>query len=303
MRLSSPTLRTLLAVFLAAASRAGAQTASESIPVSLVNALFGGGGREIRTLYFVGVVPPGWPSTLTPPAPATVLGATQGRRQLTAVFVDSVTRDPLPAYERRLRDAGWSRPAMQSLMFGRGGFQSGDGRMPFWCSDAGRVTTNLRPAAGSASYLRIVYESMPRGTCAPAPDSMPFGREGDPRLTLLAIPPLYAPPGLRSEGGGGGSGGTSINASTRFDSTTMTPAALLDHYGAQLASAGWTAFPVSVNPSFASQLFEARDALKRSWHGVLIVMPTGTTRDVTLIMTRPDDRSGRAMSSGALTPR
>src|SRR5688500_12170671 len=81
---------------LSAGSAARAPTASETVPVELVPALFGG-GRVSGTQYFVGVTPPGWPTALVPSASARALGGTRSRRRVVAVFVDSASREPLAA--------------------------------------------------------------------------------------------------------------------------------------------------------------------------------------------------------------
>ena len=46
----------------------------------------------------------------------------------------------------------------------------------------------------------------------------------------------------------------------------------------------------TLDATFVAQLFEARDESGTTWRGTLLVVPNGTTRDVPLMMSRPDIR-------------
>jgi hypothetical protein len=281
----------LALVFLSAGATARAQTTSETIPVDLVNALFSSGGANDQE-FFVGATPQGWPAALLPSAPARTLGGIRSPRQLVAVFVDSTSREPFAAYERTIQNAGFARPSSRgSVGFLNGGFQGGEGRISLWCSDSAQVITSSQSSTRALTYIRVTYATAePRSICSPMSGSPMMRRDRDPRFTQLAIPPLYPPSGVQTTGSGSGGSGNTMHATTSLDSTSLTPAAVLQHYSAQLVAAGWTAMSSPTSTSFASQLFEARDDLKRTWHGVLLVMSTGAKRNVTLMMARPEDR-------------
>lgn len=271
-------------VFAASAYDLPAQNSSPSLPADLVTALFVGtnatGGSAVQ--YYVGAPPPGWPSALLPAPPAVMVGGMKSTRQLTTVFADSTARLPLSAYLKRIEDAGWTKPAMDDAA----GFQSGDDRYGFWCSDSARVTATLVPGAGSMANVRVTYVPMPRGTCVPTPRAS----AGRPRASLLTLPVLRPPAGVRFTTSGGSSGSNSLTSSTGLVDATIDAAAVLAHYSAQLTAAGWRTYAPTLKPTFVAQLFEARDDSGATWRGTLLVVPNGTTRDVTLMMSRPDTR-------------
>jgi hypothetical protein len=293
MRDLRPRLRPRLfcAALLAGTGALSAQTPSTSVPVDLANVLLAPSSGVYDPQYFVGAAPPGWPVTLAPESPARVLGGLRHPRQLTMVFVDSTVRQPLAAYVRKIETAGLTRPASppQHGFASSGGFQSTDGRLPFWCTDSARVRVTARPDMAGLTQVRVAYEMLPAGTCAPS-ERTAARMQGSPTLTQLKLPPLLPPAGMLSRGAGGGGGGSSIHASVRFDTTTISPAELLAHYSVQLVKAGWTAYPPTVNGSFVGQPFEALDEQRRTWRGTLLVMPTGIACEVTILMARPDDR-------------
>ena len=274
----------LCGVFAASANDLEAQNASSSLPADLVTALLGGPGAMGASgfQYYVGAPPPGWPSALVPAPPAVMVGGMKGSRQLTAVFADSTARLPLSAYLKRIEDAGWTKPAADNAA----GFQLGDGQYGFWCSDSARVTASLNPGAGSMAYVRVTYLPMPRGTCVPTPRASAVRS----RPSLLTLPVLRPPAGARFTTSGGSSGSNSLASSTRLIDATIDAAQVLAHYSAQLTAAGWRTFAPTLDATFVAQLFEARDDSGTTWRGTLLVVPNGTTRDVTLMMSRPDIR-------------
>ena len=274
----------LCGVFAASANELESQSASSSLPADLVTALLAGpgsvGGSAIK--YYVGAPPPGWPSALLPAPPAVIVGGRQGTPQLTAVFADSTVRLPLSAYVKRIEDAGWTKPAADNAA----GFQREDARYGFWCSDSARVTASLVPGVGSMAYVRVTYLPMPRGTCVPTPG----GSADRSRPSLLTLPVLRPPAGARFTMSGGGSSSNSLQSNARLIDATIDAAQVLAHYSAQLTAAGWRAFAPALDTTLVAQLFEARDDSGTTWRGTLLVVPNGTTRDVTLMMSRPDTR-------------
>lgn len=276
----------MLGIALVAGSRAlPAQTTSQSVPPELVTALFSGGiYASPSSRYFVGVVPPDWPTELVPAPPITVSGGMRHGDSRYAVFVDSAARHPLDTLRRQLEAAGWTRPPSDPPQGFTGGFQDDDGRYRFWCRDSVRAMLASTRGVGGLTYVRVGLETMRRDPCVPK------ARAGAMELAALKLPPLLPPDGIRSIGGGSGSGERSLTATTRLTDSTMSAAAVLAHYSAQLAKAGWTAYPPVSTTAFASQALEARDKDGMPWYGMLLVIPSAAAREVSIMMSRTSTR-------------
>jgi hypothetical protein len=150
---------------------------------------------------------------------------------------------------------------------------------------------DLWPASISVTHVRVTYEPKALSGCTGASREPEQRPAPEPRFVTLVLPALRAPYGLASRGSTSSGGGrNSVDASTRFDSTTMTPEALLAHYARQLVDAGWTSYSPAAHRTFSAQLFEARDELGRTWRGTLMVVPSGASRAISLTMSRPDDQ-------------
>jgi hypothetical protein len=98
-----------------------------------------------------------------------------------------------------------------------------------------------------------------------------------PRHGTIAIPRLSAPLALRSDSGGGSSGGG--DHTTRHIRVTTEVAApdLLPAYASQLADAGWRLGALQTTPTSAVQWLEANDESGRVWRGLLAVYANGTS--------------------------
>jgi hypothetical protein len=268
------------------------------VPAELVTALFGGGSS---TRYYVGVVPPGWPAELVPTPPMAVSGGMQNGSRLAAVFADSSTRHPADSIRKRLEVAGWVRPPDERPQgFEAHGFQSSEPRYWFWCRDSLRASIASTAASG-LTYVRVNLDPVRGQPCMPGVSSVSSVSSGSGvasassmrRMSLppLALPSLPPPPGLyATRSGGGSSSDGSMNASTQLADSTMSAAAVLAHYAAQLAKGGWTVYPATTADLFAVQPLQARDKDGAVWYGMLTVLPSAKTREVTITMTRLEAR-------------
>jgi hypothetical protein len=249
-----------------------------SLPVSLVTALFSGSQPVGRgTVYTVGDLPAGWPMELWPPGSA-ALGGMKDGRMLVAVFSDT-TRRPLAGYLAQLRNAGFTQPATRG-----NGFASSGGPFSWYCRDSATVTARMVPSPAGVSYLRVSYTRGSRPSCSL--QDIPLPR----RPEVLELPELPPPAGLQSGHAGSSASSNGISAEGELRGTSVTPAALLAHYARLLTAAGWTADVSASDSSSAVQLFRARDAGGRQWHGALSVFATATGRNVALVMNPEDAR-------------
>ena len=264
---------------LAAAAPCLAQGTQAPLPASLVTALFSGMESVGRgTVYTIGEPPAGWPIELQPSGGTVVGGMAQGRT-LVAVFADT-SPHPLTAYHTRLRDAGFTQPAPRA----GNGFNSSGGPFNWYCRDSTVVTARMAPGPEGTSYLRVSYAPGMRASCSTPQPSFPRSK------TVLELPSLPPPAGVRSGRGGGSAGENEVSSEGVLDERTLAPSALLAHYAKLLTAAGWTAMGVTSDSSTAAQLFRARDTSGRTWHGVLSIFATTTGRELMLEM-RPDEET------------
>jgi hypothetical protein len=250
-----------------------------------VTALFNGANyASERSRYTVGVVPPNWPADLVPAPPVTVVGGMFSGNQRIAVFVDSTTRHPLESLRRQLETTGWARPRTELLQGFISGFQEDEARVGFLCRDSVRALLASTRSTGGLTYVRVGLETMRGEPCVPRTRAAVLD------APTLRLPLLFAPPGIRTTGGESGSTGRTTIASTRLADSTISAATLLAHYGAQLVKAGWTVHPPTTTAAFATQALETRDKDGVSWYGMMLVIPTSSSRDVSIMMNRTSSR-------------
>jgi hypothetical protein len=257
--------------------RLAAQAEATQLPASLVTALLVGNraGTAGSGHYYVGVLPPGFPASLSPAAPAVVVGGTTSGPQLVVVFADT-TRRFLASYLKGLEDSGWVQPVMEST----GGFQSGgDGRYSFYCHEGSRVSAMAVPGAPFGAYVQVTYQKIDINSCVNR-------RTMATRVSELVLPSLLPPTGTETSSSRSGGGSNEQSAQTHMTATSLPPAAIAAHYAAQLIAAGWTASSPASSEKVAAQQFDARDRDGKAWGGALVVVVVGSDRDVTLSMHR-----------------
>jgi hypothetical protein len=54
--------------------------------------------------------------------------------------------------------------------------------------------------------------------------------------------------------------------------------------------AGWTVHPPTATTTFATQALEARDRNGAAWYGMMVVIPSASTREVSIMMNRLSSR-------------
>lgn len=276
----------MLGLALAAGSRAlPAQTTPQPVPPELVTALFSSGNyASASSQYFVGIVPPGWPTALVPAPPILVSGGMLSGDRRYAVFVDSTARHPLDSLRRQLETAGWTQPRTEPAQGFTTGFQDDERHYGFWCRDSVRATLASTRGVGGLTYVRVGLGTMRGEPCVPRTRAAMLD------APALRLPLLFAPAGIATVGGQNGSSGNTTFTSARLVDSTTSAATVLAHYSAQLVNAGWTVHPPTTTAAFAAQAVEARDKDGVSWYGMMLVMPSAGTRDVSIVMSRSSSR-------------
>jgi hypothetical protein len=235
-------------------------------------------GVQQATQFSVGVLPPGYPTTLVPSGPVHIVGGmTSAAGEMIVVLADSTRR--LPAVmEQLFEQNGFTRPPPS-----RGsGFSPGFGSSSsYFCKDSAMVLA--MPLAGAErNFVRITYRvSHGRfGGCGGMRPSYATS-ESDVRLEL---PPLTAPSGVRVGLSGGGGSSSGVHSDAEMTGQGIVVADVLSHYSKQLVAAGWTASAPAIGERLAAQFFEAKDAKGGAWEGVLMVAGTATAIKLSLEM-------------------
>jgi len=204
--------------------------------------------------------------------------------QRIAVFVDSTARHPLETLRRQLETTGWARPRTELLQGFISGFQEDEARVGFLCRDSVRALLASTRSTDGLTYVRVGLETMRGEPCVPRTRAAVLD------APTLRLPSLFAPAGIGTIGGQSGSSGHTMFASTRLVDSTTSAATVLAHYSAQLVKAGWAVHPPTTTAAFAAQALEARDRDGVSWYGMMIVMPSASGRDVSIMMNRTSSR-------------
>jgi hypothetical protein len=216
----------------------------------------------------VGRLPDGLASDLALGADARIIGSLISPRSSLSALV--MQGRPASVRERlitRLVEQGWKQLAAPSA---RGGFETElrQGGAPTLCSpDGDNIQLIVSGHRGDSTAVRLFLASGDLGvSCA------------DPELTStrmpseeLPMPALYAPTGTTYRGGGAGGGTTDSNARGRLR-TDMEPAALVEHYAAQMVAAGWQVGAQATSTGAALRVFRKTDDSRVTWQGVLYVI-------------------------------
>ena len=282
-------MRALWIAALAAAACAGPAAAQpETVPMELVEQLFGRivpGEAELEIT--VGRFPERFPRVALPPA-ARVLGGMMTAHEARAVATHPEAPEAAAReVQQALLASGWTSSDAQGQQSPSTDQRSTAARHV--CRGDAALSIVGAPRQPSGSYVHIGYSPAAGLGCLPATPS-PGG--GD---TLL--PALHAPDGAQGMSGGSSSTGTPTTALTREVAfrCTQAPAALLAHYGAQLHAAGWTLFPAASGPGVAAQSLRTRTQDGKDWVGTLgaAVLPGTDLCQMTVYVARPDAQADR----------
>jgi hypothetical protein len=219
----------------------------------------------------VGRMPDGWPSSLIPLPPTTILGGMNAGPSLTGIFAYPPSVEaPFAAYCGLLANDGWTPPRRG---FGEG-FQSA--RMAMFCRESMLANVRLTPidAGDTAIVVSLApSEGWPCSADATMPDH-----------GTIKVPRLASLPGVRWDSGGGSSGGGDHTTSHIRVTTDLAPAELLPFYASQLAAAGWKTGALQTSEASAIQWLDATDHRGRNWHGLLSVYVNGAGCEVFIYM-------------------
>ena len=264
----------VLAIASMVAANVGAQSSTRELPESLVNALIGGldrMGLGNPPEYFVGTLPTGYPVTLVPDGPVTVIGGARSGNQIVVVLADS-TRRLSTVMEALFQASGYSRPPMTPTS----GFSSASGPYRFFCRDS--TTVSVDPVMGEVHEMaRVTYRRNREQSCsgfAPPPS----------RAGILKLPSLTPLPNAQVSSSGGRSGEDQVESNARVDGAALDPSALLAHYVTQLVQAGWKTAEPAIGARVAAQFLEAVDDTGRHWQGTIMVSGSSTAMSLALVM-------------------
>jgi hypothetical protein len=265
------------------AAHARAQDRPANIPTDLAIALIGPGSPTFSGAprFAVGRVPEGFPLTLVPPAPITVVGGMwSGDGGSIVLAVPSAPGEAVAVVERFLADSGWKRPDL--LDETRGGFQpSQSGRASYFCRGDEMLTFGPTAGAPRGTYVRINY----LGDAQSA--SCRIRRTQTTMWTPeLPFPRLRAPEGAVSNGGLPGGGGDRLEASTRlYHRATLQE--IIAHYAAQLEAGQWKVGEAASGTGVVVRPLQATDPKGQSWRGTLTaIMLTSGELEVSIRMLR-----------------
>lgn len=273
-----------LATFLsmACAQPLAAQTQPDMVPLEFVEMLSAGpfmGDADIA----VGRLPDRLAHDLAPGRDTRIIGSLISTDFTISAIV--MHGEPAAVQERlltRMKEHGWEPLPMRNA---RGGFETQDdeGDAPALCSpDDHGIQLVVTSHAGDSAAVRLFLGRDGFGEFCSNRELMALGSPP----AEVPIPALYAPVGAHYRGGGSTGGDTEGSTDSRLR-TDMEPAALLEHYAAQMIDAGWQAGAKTASPEAALMAFNMTDDSRLEWHGVLYVMTLANgERDLYLRVTR-----------------
>jgi hypothetical protein len=177
--------------------------------------------------------------------------------------VDQTFAEVQQFFQARLQAAGWNAP--QDGTPG-GGFVDMPFEIDTYCldsEDAYLILSGLETETGT-SDVRLSL-TMPAEYSPCSPDA------GQPPDAYRLLPALTSPAGAQIKSGGAGSGDGYAEASTTLR-TSLSPAEVLDHYNAQLASAEWKLASSESAETFAWSTWTAPETEGQAWNGMLLIL-------------------------------
>jgi hypothetical protein len=264
----------VIAIVNLVAPSVGAQSSPAMLPEPLVNALIGsldGIGYGGPPQYFVGTLPTGYPASLVPAGPVSVLGGARSGSKIVVLLADS-TRRLSTVIQDLVQSSGYLRPPATP----GSGFSSASGPYAFFCRDSTTVSVD-NVMSGAREVARVMYRVNRGRQCS---DLVP-----PPFIAkALKLPPLKPFPGAQVSSSGGGSGDREVDSRAVATGTALEPAALLAHYAAQLVEAGWKSGEPAIGARVAAQFLEATDDAGKHWQGTIMVSGSSTAMDLAIIM-------------------
>ena len=269
--------------------------AGDTIPKELVALLLRGPGASGSDTFDIKIgAPADFPRELLPDDATAAVSMVSGGQTAVVVEAPKLT-DDLRAWVSKAEAAGWITSGPGMPMRGLMSSSSAVMQTVSLCQGDRYMSALLseRPAGGR--YVRISLTTDPRrGNCQPLP------RYGGPSYFAdVTVPMLRPPAGSRTFGGGGmSSSSDSYEQRLRID-TKLSPEAVVQHYVAQMQSAGWHLDGRADAEGVAIARLTMNSSLKELVVANLVanVMPDGD-RDVVFRLMR-DDPNRRRMPGGA----
>ncbi|MEP6617679.1 MAG: hypothetical protein ABJE47_00130 [bacterium] len=274
-----------------AARAADAQSPPATIPTVLATSVIGPffGGLGFNVAFVAGRAPEKWPASLLPLAPATIIGGAMVGPIATAVFGYPAGTSATQSYGALLKGAGFREVAGSPVSWdGDHGFapnRPNSFRSTSYCGKNGAVGITTTDSSQSGTVIAVSFAggSELEGPCGgtPQPDRTP----------PVNIPLLTPPHGVRTETAGNSWGNDNVEVSARVDSTLASDA-ILSHYAAQLAAAGWqvTAKP-AVGDGIVVRQVSTHGRGGEPWRGLLMVITGNSDREVVLRVMRDRERT------------
>ncbi|MDX2163494.1 MAG: hypothetical protein SF162_19410 [bacterium] len=229
--------------------------------------------NALQTQITVGALPPDYASLLPLPPGATILGTLESTDSLGAVvqvyFDAPLAADLLAVYYRDVLRAGWIEPPGGSTS----GFIGGGVQELLFCS-AAQADTTLRVTLqddGANTRAALLYQqNVPDPLCS-------LSASGQPVIFPSQLIPALSPPeGAVVIGAVGGRPGVDQYYSVTNLQTTLSPAAIADHYNVQLLQL-WIPTGTTGDDSSpqATSIWALTDALGGQWTAILVVAGNG----------------------------
>lgn len=261
---------------------AGQARAEQTVPLELVRLLLSGAPLEpdARPDILVGRLPQSVTQAVVLPRDARPVGSAVFRDiSRSIVALPQAPEDALVDMEQRLLQGGWTGAPREP----QGGFESSAMYQPgltLCRGDSDAIVLRASRRESQGSYVHILH-MVDRSQ---SPCRSPAARR---HVIDPPIPLLLAPPGVRVRGSGMGGSPDHADAHAQL-TTTMTPASLIVHYGAQLREHGWTPAVSSSSEETALQTWQFTDDQGERWFGVLLAtsIPELDAREVHLRVTR-----------------
>ncbi len=255
-----------------------------TIPTVLASALVNGFssvlGESFR--FVVDRVPEGWPRALMPPASLHTIGGVAIGSLRVAVFSLPRSADVTGGYLALLTRAGF-KPFITPQS--SGGFVSATAELTSFCDDSSMVSVVTVDSTASTRWIAVTHASGSMSTGCDA-----GGAANVRAASSLDLPRLRAPRGVTVRTTSSGEGSTHVETTAKLD-TSLTVDAVIAHYAAELATAGWT---VSAKPlvgdGVAMRQISVRDKKGADWRGVLLLITSGDTHELTLRMTKAGEK-------------
>jgi hypothetical protein len=224
------------------------------------------GAPEIDTTIWIGQLPAEPPLPLPIPDGARIIGSMQGPYTSLEVLldVDRTFSEVREFYQEALEADGWTTPEGASM---GGGFVDVPFEVDTFCLDQGDayLTLSGRDMEGGTTDVRISLTMPAEYTPCDAQVA------GQPPDLYRLLPALTSPIGAQTQSGGAGSGDGYAEASTTLR-TSLSPAEVLDHYDAQLASAGWKLTSSESTETFGWSTWTVPEAEGQAWNGMLLIL-------------------------------